>query len=121
METKRKRGQWFLIGLIIFLVALMFVNMLAAFIFSLFAVLLILSSSGYGEPQGKWGAYTVGKGNWRIGGVHAGQQEYNEVLNAEMKEKSKLGSAGLSVIIIVIICIISAVLMLFGVGSLISV
>ncbi len=120
MISKRKRKEWFLIGLVIFLVGLMFVNMLVAFIISLFTILLILSSSGYGEPQGKWMAYTIGKGNWRIGGVQARQQEYKSVLEAEMKEKRKLGNAGWVVITILIICITSAVLMAFGIGSLIN-
>ncbi len=117
----RKRDMYILNALVVIDLSLLFVNFLAAFIFSLFLIMVIVSSGGYGSPEGKWQAYTTGTGNWRIGGVAARGEDYNRTLSAENAEKSRLGAGGIYILLIVVVMVVSFVGMSFGYGSVLAI
>ncbi|NPA75487.1 MAG: hypothetical protein GXO25_05345 [Euryarchaeota archaeon] len=117
----RDVGKYLIYGLIGVDIALLFFNFIVSFLFSLFLVLVFISSGGYGSPEGKWQAYTTGTGNWRIGGVAARGEDYLQTLDAEMAEKRKMGSGNILPIILGIIIAISLIGLAFDQGSILGI
>ncbi|RLJ09611.1 MAG: hypothetical protein DRP15_03110 [Candidatus Aenigmatarchaeota archaeon] len=116
----KMNGEYVLYILLGINILLLLVNFIVSFIFSLFLIMVLVSSGGYGSPEGKWQAYTVGTGNWRIGGVGAKNEDYSRTLKAEYIEKRRLNTGSIYLFIIALVIIISIVGLMLGYGSLLE-
>ncbi len=118
--NKKICGKYLIYFLLGIDVVFMFLNFIICFIFSLFLIMVLISSKGYGSPEEKWQAYTVGMGNWRIGGIGATSKDYSQIWEAEMSEKGKIGGGDFIFIVLIIIIMISIISMILGYGSILS-